>query len=467
MPKTPIELSSWRRNVAGRNPLTPNYSMLQPTAKNEPEMNAYRWREVSEYSSRSPRTAPLPVKQQANMFPIEDQPLNTAPQFFRDKRVLVISPQPWDSIHLSKHHYTKEIALYAATVFFLEPPVQHGVVIRTIPVPGNERISVVRCREAVPRWVRFKAYWLYRLLMKRHVQRLRAQLGELDVVWCFDTNLYPQPGLFGGKKTLYHVVDPVPYQRQVRIGRQVYAVVSVSPSILKRFQNTTPHHRQLVVNHGLSEVFLKRNAEKASGVDVTTPQNESSTVQNTVIRFGYCGNLTRPQIDHAALLQIIGERAEFEFHFWGPYANAPSGSPQEDFVRRLRASNNVVLHGRVSTETLAAEFREMSGFLLAYRADNMETDNSNSHKILEYMSTGKVIVSKPIEYYRGAPLLEMAADDSAESYVKKFNDVTEQLNHCNRVQLFEERRSFAASQTYASQLNRIASFVSNVTEETR
>ncbi|MCP4787044.1 MAG: glycosyltransferase family 4 protein [Fuerstiella sp.] len=433
--------------------------MLRSTAGDDPVSEASARCETSESLNSSPAMVHLIKKRETTVFPISDQPFNTASEFFRGKRVLMISPQVWDFIHVSKHHYTKEIARSASKVFFLEPPLPHAAEITVTSVPENETISVVRCRATIPRWVRFKANWLYQMFLRRHIHRLRSKLGELDVVWCFEPNLYPRPELFGGNTTLYHVVDPVPYQRQVEIGGRTDAVVSVSPKIIKRFEGITPDDRRLVVNHGLSEVFLKPHA---GATDNTVPQGESSTVQDGVIRFGYCGNLTRPQIDHSALMRIIGDHPRFEFHFWGPYENTQGGSQQDNFVQFLKASDNVVLHGQVPTETLAFEIQRMSGFLLAYRADNVETDNSNSHKILEYLSTGKVIVSKPIEFYQGSPLLEVAADDSTESYVKTFREVSTRLYHFNGPELFTMRKTFAATQTYASQLDRIVSFLMNL-----
>ncbi|MCP4171691.1 MAG: glycosyltransferase family 4 protein [Fuerstiella sp.] len=375
-------------------------------------------------------------------------------RFFRGKRVLVISPQPWDSIHLSKHHYAKEIAQYADKLFFLEPPRPQNKNISVNQLAENENITIVSCSEATPRWVRFKARWLYRYWIKYYVGQLTAVIGEVDVVWCFDTNLYPDPRRFGGTTTLYHVVDPVPYQRQIAVGAQTDAVVCISPRILKRFDGILTEHRKLVVNHGLSDVFLESNAQ-------FTEQTQESA--NGIVRFGYCGNLTRAQIDHESLRLIIDRHPDVEFHFWGPYEGSDAGSSPERFVRYLQSKDNVLLHGRVSTAELAVAIQDMSGFLLAYRADNLETDNSNSHKILEYLSTGKVIVSKSIEYYHGSPLFETAADESVEAFVTTFTDVLRRIDHCNRPELSAMRRDFAASQTYAGQLGRIISFLMNTT----
>src|SRR5690606_833073 len=41
---------------------------------------------------------------------------------FKDKNVLIISPEPWDHIFVSKHHYAIHLAQRGNKVFFLNPP---------------------------------------------------------------------------------------------------------------------------------------------------------------------------------------------------------------------------------------------------------------------------------------------------------------------------------------------------------
>ena len=46
--------------------------------------------------------------------------------FFSDKRILIISPEPWDHIPVSKHHYARKLAKLGNRVYFLNPPGQQN-----------------------------------------------------------------------------------------------------------------------------------------------------------------------------------------------------------------------------------------------------------------------------------------------------------------------------------------------------
>ena len=88
----------------------------------------------------------------------------------------------------------------------------------------------------------------------------------------------------------------------------------------------------------------------------------------------------------------------------------------------LGSAKNVKLHGFVSAEKLAHAYREMDGFLLCYKPDYKDYHAENSHKVFEYLSTGKVMVSTYLSIYEGNELINMSGKDKNEDLVEVFAD---------------------------------------------
>jgi glycosyltransferase involved in cell wall biosynthesis len=366
------------------------------------------------------------------------------------QKVLLISPQPWDHIHLSKHHYAIELARRGNEVFFLGPPDDAADAgIRVESVPGVPLVRVIRYRLAIPAAVRIHMRPMFDLLLRRTVAKIREATGSIDVVWCFDFNLFADLGVFGAPLNLFHPVDRLSQPAHVEVGRSADAIFSVSDRILSSFTHVDVP--RFFINHGLSEPFARLASQAA----------ESSARKSGPPRIGYAGNLTRPPLNRVILSRMVAETSNAEFHFWGPY-EMPEGGAMEaatesrEFVRFLREAPNVVLHGPVASDVLAAEIQEMDCFVLSYSLHSTESDRSNSHKILEYLSTGKVIVSSRISTYaEREDLLRMPAGDDDAELPGLLLDTISRLDEWNATSMRNARKAFALDNTYSKQVDRI------------
>ena len=157
--------------------------------------------------------------------------------YYRGKNVLIISPQPWETIHISKHHYALELTRKGATVYFLNPPddATTKAVVRTHP--DWPALHIVDYCPPLSYSLRFHARWLYDVMMHRAVQHfLRRFTLSFDVVWCFDTSLYTDLRWFGNGITIYHPVDQVYYPSQLRIAASADFILAPSTAILDCFR---------------------------------------------------------------------------------------------------------------------------------------------------------------------------------------------------------------------------------------
>jgi hypothetical protein len=92
--------------------------------------------------------------------------------------------------------------------------------------------------------------------------------------------------------------------------------------------------------------------------------------------------------------------------------------------------------------------------LLCYDTTRFWAEASNSHKIMEYLSTGKPVVStRMAEYIDKKSLLIMP--DKNELLPELLASVGDNLLKYNSEQLVFERKDFARQNTYANALKKI------------
>ena len=98
-------------------------------------------------------------------------PSNRQSEALRNKTILIISPQPWDHIAISKHHYANELAARNNTVYFLEPPnpeLSCPVSIR--PSKDQPRTKIISYRPSFLDKTRFHAHGIYKQFVKNRTR---------------------------------------------------------------------------------------------------------------------------------------------------------------------------------------------------------------------------------------------------------------------------------------------------------
>src|SRR5690349_23915712 len=127
-----------------------------------------------------------------------------------DKRILLISPQPWGDIHVSKHHYAIELAKRGNAVVFVDPLKFRlsNVNCKLRSLPAAKGLQVATVTLPIPSFWRFKWRRLYDYLIDFFAARMARQLGGFDIVWCFDPNHFHNLKVLA-PLAVYHPVDPV------------------------------------------------------------------------------------------------------------------------------------------------------------------------------------------------------------------------------------------------------------------
>lgn len=370
----------------------------------------------------------------------------------KNKTILIISQQSWGTMFISKHHYAIELAKLHNKVYFLNPP-------EVDRKKQNERISInqsnihenlffIKHYLNFPYNIKFHLISLFHRLMKFHIKKIEKKIPPLDIIWSFDLgHLYPFH-LFNSKTyKIFHPVDEPLNQTAIDSAKGAQIILSVTKEILEKYQHyNVPKH---FINHGVASHFLLP-------VDLNRQHGKP-------IRIGFSGNLLRPDIDRLILLQIIENNPYLIFDFWGCYEPKQSNigglldRETQRFVEELKTKKHVRLHGAIPSNQLAKAIHAADAFLICYDVQKDHSKGTNYHKIMEYLSTGKVIVSNNVTTYKDQPgLVQMVEErDNNRSLPKLFNTVIMNLTFHNKPTLQEKRIAFALNNSYRQKLERI------------
>lgn len=369
----------------------------------------------------------------------------------RNKTVYLISPERWGKMRISKHHYALELADQGCTVYFIEPPTldTQGVTIRQ--TDDHPRVYVVTYKP-VFRGERFLPAVIFEWLLRRQIRLLVDQIGRKpDVVWCFQSFLFRNLSWFGAPVRIFFLADQFNKQGTPPEVDSASLVLAVSDTIYNRIR--AGNKSVFRINHGLQKYFHAAIPEAlASASDL--PAESHRTV-------GYLGNLRIESMDRDAILTVIEAHPELTFIFWGSYKTNElnlGGLQDHDsdrFIAQLEAKSNVQLRGAFHGQELLSQMKEVDLFWQCFKLNlTVFSDGSNSHKMLEYLSTGKPVISQPLSSYKGSDLIYMMSP-SDRDFPSFFSATLKKLQAGEDPALSRRRMEFAKDNSYAAQLRRI------------
>ncbi|MCW5913721.1 MAG: hypothetical protein KIT66_03855 [Chitinophagaceae bacterium] len=372
------------------------------------------------------------------------------------KTIVILSSEPWGKMKLSKMHFAKELATEGNKVFFVNPPrkIESNKLCYAEQLADNRNITLVHTRESGDRvFLREKLFPLYRILENKYIKTIKKITGEVDELWCFNPQFIVDISKFDASKTLLFMYDFYKGRHLMNTAKQSDAILSVAQNILDYFSAVdTP---KLLLNHGLASVFID-------------PMNHPFDKKDDKIRIGYVGNLLRGSIDILSFEKIITENPEIQFNIWGPVGlkdNNVSGADvtkeKQNFIQFLREQKNVVFRGVKTPDVLAKEIQEMDAFLFIYSSEKDMNEAANSHKLMEYLSTGKAVFSTFVSQFRDSGLLVMD-EPGGNDFSGFFNREIKKIGQYNTTAEQMKRISFAKDNSYRKQIDRIEKFLGTI-----
>ena len=354
-----------------------------------------------------------------------------------DAAVLLISPEPWGSHHVSKHHYARALSRQGISVLFLEPPILSLRGFEIIPIKEDENIRLLRGPRVAP-GLRFFPSQL-RIQVERHwLQRIEELAKtEIAVVWLFENSRFYDLRFAADRLKIYHQVD----LNQTFHPQQAASTADIcfcTTELIHR-QLAAHNHRVFRLHHGLAPVYAELQLAVSQQRLLAAPG----------VHAVYIGNLDIAYLDQTLLFRLIHSHPDVQFHLVGGY--------QEGTVLRQQLKGYPHVHwwGRVSSSLIPRILERVDLQLVCYQAEH-HADQSSPHKFMEYLASGRTIVATyTAEYADHAGLLAMCEAGSNSGYLSLFQSVLNNLNEWNSPERMAARQAFAADQTYARQLQRI------------
>jgi len=363
---------------------------------------------------------------------------------FHDKNILLISPESWNYLFVSKHHYAMELARRGNRVYFINPPDRH--------VPGglsvnqsdqHENLIIVDYTVRL-RGRRFLPRFIMRLADRYFLKKLEDRTGNpIDIVWNFENSRFYDLG-FAGKQVLkiYFQVDENQDFHPAVAATSADVALAINNSILETIKSYNKN--SFLVPHS----FQGHLSSKASKVLSGEYQYKRLPGPLKVL---YVGNLDNCYLDTTLLEQVINENRNVEFVLVGPVDTG------NELYKRLAKLSHVKFTGKVSFKDIPEMLDEADALMLVYN----KTFTHSSHKLLEYLASGKTIISTYMSEHAQTPSL-VSICKSHKEYPQHFRQVLADIEENNSPEKMQARIRFAMDNTYSSQLDKLEKLIDNL-----
>lgn len=367
------------------------------------------------------------------------------------KVIFIISPEKWGASKVSKHHYAELLAQKGSTVYFFQPPSTKKSLDQ---IKENLFLVSYKKIKGINKLPFFLKQFYYKILFKQLRNEFGLPLPTL--VWSFDPYTFQDLNVFNKQaQKIYHPVDVHQTNLEFESARNADVVLATSDLILEKFKSIDKPQYQ--INHGLADHFLS-----------DLQLNKLLPGDSNKIKVGYMGNLNYPFMDYTTLFKIIKENKKVDFYFIGPDGSSNLLETPEylEEIDQIKKMDNVFLLGVKPSSELPGYLNSMDAFLMCYKAEKNKAHMANPHKILEYLSTGKVIISHYIDQYKNTDgLVEMVEKNI--DLPNKFQTVVNSLAQFNEVKKMEFRKAYAWNNTYENQLVKIDHILDDLKQEVK
>lgn len=385
------------------------------------------------------------------------------------ENILLISPNPWGKLRISKHNYAIALVEMGYRVYFMNPPNQDNQVkdYKIYEAEGFKNLYIIDSYLWNNRYIDFIRWRLaitqvYDFLLLKLINRICKQNKlSFKEVWNFDPNLHGFMHWYKSSKTIFFIADQIAHKTSLRNGLKANTVVSVANEILAQFKLINKNC--LLINHGLSKHYEQLGQQRLIEL-----QN-SSLIQplSKRIQVGYIGNLLMSFVDEKILKQIITENSDIDFHFWGAYTADKKNNLLNNFNPEIyntvqwihKNCSNTFFYGIQTPEKIVPQLNSIDAFIYINNPFKDVNGGANSHKILEYLSTGKVVISTYLSYYERTNLFPILPKGKETDFPSFFADIIHQLALYNDANEQIKRIEFALSNTYKQNILTIQSFI--------
>jgi len=348
---------------------------------------------------------------------------------FKNKNILLISPEPWEHNFISKHHYAIHLA-QNNNVFFLNPPGDKNSIENTT----YDNLRLVNYNGFLP-GLRYLPRIIRNKLIRKVFNRIeKICKHEFDVIWSFDNSVFFDfEALPDQLLCISHIVDLNQNFNTELAAKTADICIGVSMPIyerLIRFNKNT-----ILIKHGVNLTKVERLKAKLPGYNK--------------IKALYIGNLDMIHIDWALLDKVVKVGQNVDFILMG------SGSSFRLKHKSILNNENLYIHEPIKSEWLLS-YLEITDIQLILYDEKYVLNYASPHKMLEYFLSKKMILSTWLEEYRlQNDQKSILMSKTHEEFIANFKEIINNLDFWNSVDKQSERHKFALENTYEKQIERI------------
>jgi hypothetical protein len=356
----------------------------------------------------------------------------------KKKNILIISPESWSHIFVSKHHYSLELSKRGHNIFFLNPPdaqkFKEITVHQLTEAPNINIVDYPKQLKGLRKFPTFIRVYFNRTFLNR-LERLINR--DIDIVWSFENSRFFDLQFAGKRLKIYHQVD-LNQTFNLRQAATSADICFCTTDLIKE-QVSQYNKKVFKVHHGTPNEALKYKF--ANKVIPTGP-----------IQAVYIGNLDMPFLDRDLFKNLVSSFPQVHFRLIGPY------SKEGETYQILQQYRNIEWVGK-QPATMVPGYLDMADVLLVLYAEKYHKDQASPHKFMEYFASGRVIVSTYTDEYKDKREL-LAMSDQQEDYLELFKEVVNNIGQYNSRELQQRRKAFAEEHSYAKQVDRILNYCS-------
>ncbi len=351
------------------------------------------------------------------------------------KNILIVSPENWNHIFVSKHHYAVHLAKRSNNVFFLNPP-SHRLKSTATDYTNLFQLDY----QGFWPGLRYMPRFLQKINIRSVFNRLQKMVGgKFDIIWSFDNSVFFDfDALPDQVFKICHIVDLNQNFQFVKAAKSASICLTSSTHILQKLKLSNPNSH--FINHGLNIDY--------DDVQVKLPGTGK-------IKALYFGNLAMAYLDWEIIEQAVKSRPDVDFIFMG--SNQENFdltlNPMHQSKLKLLNVKNVYFLPKVPSRELLSYMNVADLLFVAYQ-QKFHRDQANPHKMMEYLYSGKPIVATfTEEYQQFHDLIQMSVNNT--DWHKIFSDTVDKIDQLSDEQMMDKRRHIALENTYDDQLNRI------------
>jgi hypothetical protein len=363
-----------------------------------------------------------------------------------NKNILLVSPENWNHIFVSKHHYATHLANRGNNVFFLNPPKTGRYEIKDTEFENLYSIQY-------PRFVKglrfFPTYLIQKALLKVYLKIEDLCQVKFDIIWSFDNSVFFDFNFLPHSVfKISHIVDLNQDFNFRKAAKSANLCIAVSHFILEKLlvHNKVSHF----INHGYNNSALKKGNDKIESCG------------KNKIKVALIGNMAMAYIDWKILKQVCNFHSDVDFLFIGPNSIEFSTELNHHhcYKKDLSSFKNAFFLGQVASNSIPNILNQVDVLLVSYKEEH-HYEQSNSHKMMEYLSSGKVVMAtKTMEYNTLAEKGIIAMSDKNKDFPRLFNEVINNLDNWNNNEMRKQRMNYASNNTYDKQIDRIEKIIS-------